>query len=679
MNRIIEYIIQMKDRTTAGLQSALSKVRKFGDTVADSMGKAKKSVENSGIEEKFVHTTWVLDEMGKAYERLGVSGQEFNDAMDVLERRLDNVNKTGQGQAELFEHIKLSLEDFGANAKQCAFAEKHLQEGLVKVEKAAKDAGGSMYSSFSPLRAITAMLHGNIGSLAREIAKLIPGVKNLGASGTMAIGAFGAAVMSVMKLVSALGDLIKVAFNLGSMPKEITQASSDIADMVNNTENFYQAMNEARESTKQVEDSLREQITLTGELTKAQNELNKAKALSAAKTDEEREAINRLYDRMNSEAGARTKGELTKLQKKSAQEEGGRLQKELEQAQKDQEKYLQQMRKFNRKAGHNLNGAVMETLSHVGHGFGLFGNTSTAKAQAWNRAATTAGNAYDEAVEKEAEIKKKIEENNRKLANLTLKEKVEKTEAAAEKEKSAAEEVRQKQVAEAKKAAELQKQIDKQRREQEKADRDRQREEERKAREKEREELRKKREEERAAIRAAREEEKKKHDEKVAELREERMFLKSLSDDEHATRSALADASRKVGEAWGFYKDSGAMSDYISEQEKEMKARRQYEKDIKALQNGSWGDELSTAKRLNRRGETDKLEEMFAKWRSGSFGLSVEQEATMRVAVAKDEEKQAQKSLEEIRDQMVAQAAVVENIYNSLHGIEQAFEDGGGE
>ena len=49
----------------------------------------------------------------------------------------------------------------------------------------------------------------------------------------------------------------------------------------------------------------------------------------------------------------------------------------------------------------------------------------------------------------------------------------------------------------------------------------------------------------------------------------------------------------------------------------------------------------------------------------------------MRVAVAKDEEKQAQKALEEIRDQIVSQAQVVEEIYNSLHGIEQAFEEGG--
>ena len=677
MNRIIEYIIQAKDRTSAALQSALNRVKHFGDTVTDTMGRTKKAVENSGVEEKFVHTTWVLDEMGKAYERLGVSGQEFTDAMDVLERRLDNVNKTGEGQAELFEHIKASLEDFGASAKQCAYAEKHLQEGLVKVEKAAKDASGSMAAGFNPLRAITAMLHGNIGSLVREIAKLVPGVKNLGASGTMAIGAFGAAVMSVIKLVGALGELIKVAFNLGSMPKEITQASSGIATMVNNTENFYNAMNEARESTKKVEDSLREQITLTGELTKAQNELNRAKALSAAKTDEEREAINKLYDRMNAEAGAKTKGELTALQKKSAQAEGARLQQELEQALKDQEQYRQQMRKFNQKARHNLNSPMMETLSHIGHGFGLFGNTSTAKAQAWNRAAGAASNAYDDAVEKEAEIRKKIEENNRKLANLALREKVEKTEAAGEREKQVAEDVAEKQKEEAKKAAEYAKEIEKQRREQEKADRERQREEERKAREKEREELRRQREEQRAAIRAAREEEKKRHDEKVAELRSESQILRSLGQDERATRSALADASRKVGEAWGFYKDSGAMSDYIAEQEKEMNARRQYEKDVKALQNGSWSDELATAKRLNRRGETDKLEEMFAKWRSGSFGLSVEQEATMRVAVAKDEEKQAQKALEEIRDQIVSQAQVVEEIYNSLHGIEQAFEEGG--
>ena len=119
------------------------------------------------------------------------------------------------------------------------------------------------------------------------------------------------------------------------------------------------------------------------------------------------------------------------------------------------------------------------------------------------------------------------------------------------------------------------------------------------------------------------------------------------------------------------------MQAHIDEQTKEIAARQKYEKDVKALERGSWSDELATAKRLNRRGETDKLEEMFAKWRSGSFGLSVEQEATMRVAVAKDEEKQAQKALEEIRDQMNEATAHFEHISETIDSIEGLLEEGG--
>ena len=66
MNRIIEYIIQARDRTSAALQSALNRVKHFGDTVTDTMGRTKKAVENSGVEEKFVHTTWMQDERRKA-------------------------------------------------------------------------------------------------------------------------------------------------------------------------------------------------------------------------------------------------------------------------------------------------------------------------------------------------------------------------------------------------------------------------------------------------------------------------------------------------------------------------------------------------------------------------------------------------------------------------------------
>ena len=153
--------------------------------------------------------------------------------------------------------------------------------------------------------------------------------------------------------------------------------------------------------------------------------------------------------------------------------------------------------------------------------------------------------------------------------------------------------------------------------------------------------------------------------------------LRDLNDAERTATADLKAAEKNVEEAWGFYKDTGKMQAHIDEQTKEIAARQKYEKDVKALERGSWSDELATAKRLNRRGETDKLEEMFAKWRSGSFGLSLEQEATMRVAVAKDEEKQAQKALEEIRDQMNEATAHFEHIAEAIDNIEGLLEEGG--
>jgi len=115
---VLEFFIKMTDLTGRTIAKATANVKKFASNVAADLGIVKKTLENGLAPEKFVRTTAVLDRFGLAMDRAGISGQEFADAYDTLEKRLNEFNKTGKDADALVQHFKASMEDLGFSAKQ---------------------------------------------------------------------------------------------------------------------------------------------------------------------------------------------------------------------------------------------------------------------------------------------------------------------------------------------------------------------------------------------------------------------------------------------------------------------------------------------------------------------------------------------------------------------------------
>lgn len=153
------------------------------------------------------------------------------------------------------------------------------------------------------------------------------------------------------------------------------------------------------------------------------------------------------------------------------------------------------------------------------------------------------------------------------------------------------------------------------------------------------------------------------HEQRIRNTQDE--LAESQKAQQKAQERAQA-AQEAVSQAWGWYKDKDSLKRQISSEESDIAARQQYAKDYQHLTKGRWADEFAEAQYQQRHGRTDKVEELMAKWRKGPFGLSIEDEATMRVALAQDAEKQANRDLANINEATARSAAAVEEIKDLL-------------
>ena len=660
-NHVLEYVIKLTDKVSAVAEKVADGVKRMASRVSVSMNDAAQSVDSGTkrVEEKFVHTEQVLDAMGRAYERLGVKGRDFTDAMDVLERRLDNFNRTGEGSDQLFEHLKLSLEDFGATSKQVDQGLAMLKDNMVKVEKSADAASGTGVKGFNALRMASAVAHGNIGQVASQLAHLVPAFQEMGAAGTMAMAAVGASVMGVTKLIGALYDLCKTAFNLGTFDRDLVSAKNSLDDMKTSAENFYEKMDEARKQGKEMAQQYEEITKAINDATKAQNEFNRAQELAKAKTDEERADINARWDRKNKLGDEASNAAILKNRRKELQEERDRLNAELAQAKSDQEGYLLKGKKFNRVANREKTGFVGSYVSSVNDLFTgkVSGNEKALYAA---NAAGEAYNAYEEAVAKEEEIRKKIEENNHKLKVLHIEEETQKTKAATSKQQAENEANIRKTKEEEKKAKEEQKRLKEDERElaKEIARIEREAAAEQKRLQKELAAEKKRLEKELA-------------DQRKAEIREQREAVRAAMEEERAAQRRLAEANRKVDEAWGFYKDRDSLAAHDAGVDADVAAGDRYAKDYHSITHGVNSGRYAHLKYLADHKGDQAVEEQLSEWRRKKT-ISVDGEATMRVALANREQTAAQ-------DYAKQTAEATEAARDYLETISEAVTNGGEE
>ena len=162
---------------------------------------------------------------------------------------------------------------------------------------------------------------------------------------------------------------------------------------------------------------------------------------------------------------------------------------------------------------------------------------------------------------------------------------------------------------------------------------------------------------------------------------EQRIHAQRMKDAEDEQRSAIqaqteagrrfAAAQARMDEAWGFYKDRGRLEAHISEMDLDAEARRRYEKDRQSLMTGHDADKYKDARRLLMDEGMEAVERQFAEWRSRK-SLSVDSEAAMRVALAEDEQREANRNLARATE-------AAERAADALEAIQGEMENGGDE
>ena len=422
------------------------------------------------------------------------------------------------------------------------------EEGAKKVAEASKKSGDAALKAFNPLRAVTAALHGNFGALASEITKVVPSFAKMGLAGAAAAGVVGAAVQGVISAVSALADLIKVAFNMDAVSDEAHRASAAMLDLNNEAERFATKMSEARETSERQTKQLRDQADAVAAMTRAQNEYNRQLEIAAAKTPEEREKVGRKYDTIDAEAAEKSAAAKRKIRRGELADEERRLQAEIREAKRMQ------------KAGQDMIGKEHTT----GYGADIY----------WEQA------------EKLEELQKKLEDNRHASEMLD----------------------REDETAEVERAARVQREANAERARAEEAAEKAKRDAERKAKEEEREEAEYQRELDRELAEAAREEaretaeaqkraEAELHAQKLRDIAEQKSAVAQAADEQRAAEARLAAARSQVQQAWGWYRDKDSMARQLEEEKAEAAAQTQFEKDFERLK--SFRYDWRTAKNLS--------------------------------------------------------------------------------
>ena len=123
----------------------------------------------------------------------------------------------------------------------------------------------------------------------------------------------------------------------------------------------------------------------------------------------------------------------------------------------------------------------------------------------------------------------------------------------------------------------------------------------------------------------------------------------------------LAEAQSQAARAWGFYRNKDSLVAYGREMDADAAAREQYKKDYYSLVHGRNGSLMSEAQNALRKGGVEDMEGLFTDWRRRKR-LSVNEEATMRVAIAEKEQEDAARAAVESRDYLAKIEAYIAQI-----------------
>lgn len=710
--------------TMAAVASALRDAGLSGDEFVKCL-----SPVTAAMKTLWVPTDKAAEVFGVFKERLaalGVPLELYTKDLEGLQKRLDEFTRSGKGANEILEGTKSLLSDIGISdkavggvmepitglvnadaeqAKRAADELKRLQAEQDKAAASARRLERQTQTSMSRVqRAIylaTNVASGNFYSLTRALTLCADKFKVIGLSAGVVsgIGAIGAAVAGVVMLFGKWKksieeakkklDAVREADFLAHL-KQMKDVQGELAEEMTKT---VSAIDKALERDQQ-------ELTLTRERIKAQIELNRQRALEG-KSGEEAERISREYDSQLTAIDRQASDHQIALQIEAAQAKTDALYKLLEKYEGVERKFTDVVtsggRTFTVNEGEALNLLEGESVVSAKGGTRREGGLLETLRINFDTANGDEARIFNQHLNKFVE--KRLEPLYRRMAILkssagfyvgdastnSLQAEYERLQGEAN---LARRDALQRVPASADFKTELREDADYQRAKKRVAELKAQLEAAQAARDKVREaiadsedredSLQKTQEIEgrKAEIAIAVEERKQERIKAIREAAERQEELRllaahhaSLVAEGNDAASRLADAQQQVATAWGWYRDRDSLRAQIAEWEDDAAARKQYEKDYHSLVHGRNAERFSELKDLQERGHYDKLEEQMGEWRRKKL-ISVDDEATMRVALAKDEEKRAQKALDEINE-------ATKNAAASLAAIESAITEGG--
>ena len=315
MTNVLEYWIRAKDATSEAIQSAIDRVKRLSSQVNASMEKVKKAFQKpSEASERFIKTTAVLDSVGRALDKCGIEGQQFNDVYDTLEKRLNEFNRTGEGSAELFEHFRHSMADVGMSAKQIDNGIAMLKRNMVGMGESGKDVAKTIRTDFRGIHTVTQALTGNVFAAGRAFTWLLGHIKKLNLSAN-ALSGISIGVFALTELVSkAVGWWKEKRQRLEEIQNlKFEDTLKDVADAQKDVNR------ELRDEERRISDNVEKKKALIEQnrkLMEQEIELARIEALSG-KTGAERDEINRDFDAQRAALKAKTD-----IEKAQAEAEG---------------------------------------------------------------------------------------------------------------------------------------------------------------------------------------------------------------------------------------------------------------------------------------------------------------------------------------------------------------------
>ena len=435
-------------------------------------------------------------------------------------------------------NYEITAQDKTGEATDSALANLTRQEQAAK--KANQDAQKQANETKGLFAAITNALSGNFQALGEQVA--LAAAKLAGfKTGAMTMGAIGLAVTGVLSAVKGLADAFKSAADEERALKDMQLADS-INGVRDEAKGFADEMERARSAAADQLKFFDDDIQCIREMTKAQNEFIKQQELAMAKTQEERDAIERRHARNNARNDAYLDEETRQREIRDAQDEVERLERELKQAETARTKAANIGKSTASELNKIQNRGFWSTFGYrLGDRIGFTDSKGDDEMAAKN--AEEARKAEEDAAKRVDDLKQRLEAARHRVEMANRREEIAVVQAAAKDQEDLNEDWRIHDEQVAKAEEERVSQVE-----------DRRIESERKVKE----------------IR-------------LKDIADLKAAEQSAAADAAAARTRLAAAQAQVQRAWGWYRDKDSMAAQLEEEKANAEAERQYEKDFKRL------------------------------------------------------------------------------------------------